>query len=52
MRESLAEPRLAERQRVAFYAAGAALAELLDDTAPLWRERYLSRKFALGEALP
>ncbi len=52
VRESLAEPRLAEQRRVAFYAAGAALAELLDETAPPWRERYLSHKFALGEALP
>lgn len=48
----LAEPRLAERRRVAFYAAGAGLALLVDEHVPGWRGRYLERKFALEGLLP
>ncbi len=48
----LAEPRLAERRRVAFYAAGAGLAMLLEQQAPGWRRGYLKRKFALEGLLP
>ena len=43
----LAEPELAQRRRVAFYAAGAGLAMLLDRSAPRWRGAYLDHKFAL-----
>ncbi len=52
IRAELAAPRLAERKRVAFYAAGAGLAMLLERHSPDWRERYLSRKFALEALLP
>ena len=48
----LAEPRLAERRRVAFYAAGAGMAMLLDELSPGWRRGYLERKFALEAMLP
>ncbi len=48
----LAEPRLAERRRVAFYAAGAGLAMLLEEVSPGWRRGYLERKFALEGLLP
>jgi hypothetical protein len=48
----LAEPRLAERRRVAFYAAGAGMAMLLDRVSPGWQRGYLERKFALAELLP
>ena len=37
---------------IAFYAAGAGLALLLDEHAPGWRHRYLERKFALEGLLP
>ncbi len=50
--EELAEPRLAENRRIAFYAVGAALAMVLDGHAPGWRDAYLKRKFALAEWLP
>lgn len=50
--DELAEPRLAEQRRVAFYAAGAGLALLLDEQDPAWRDDYLKRKFALEELLP
>ncbi|MFQ5351391.1 MAG: hypothetical protein ACE5EG_13205 [Thermoanaerobaculia bacterium] len=48
----LAEPRLAERRRVAFYAAGAGLAMLLEKQSPGWRGGYMKRKFALEGLLP
>jgi hypothetical protein len=48
----LAEPRLAELERVAFYAAGAGLALLLEEQSPGWRRGYLKRKFALEALLP
>ena len=50
--EELAEPRLAEDRRIAFYAAGAGLAMVLDEHAPDWRGIYLERKFALEDLLP
>ena len=50
--EELAEPRLAEDRRVAFYAAGAGMAMVLDEQAPDWRGIYLERKFALEDLLP
>ncbi len=42
----LAAPDLAARRRESFYALGAALALVLDETDPTWRERYLTHKFA------
>lgn len=42
----LAEPDLAGRRRISFYAMGAGLALVLDDTDPSWRERYRTHKFA------
>ncbi|MFQ5350391.1 MAG: hypothetical protein ACE5EG_08110 [Thermoanaerobaculia bacterium] len=48
----LAEPRLAERRRIAFYAAGAGLVMVLEEHAPGWRRGYLKRKFALEGLLP
>jgi hypothetical protein len=50
--DELAAPRLAERRRVAFYAAGAGLAMLLDRHSPGWRDAYLKRKFQLEALLP
>ena len=50
--DGLAEPRLAENRRVAFYAAGAGLAMLLERHSPGWRRAYLQRKFALEGLLP
>ncbi|MCU1231872.1 MAG: hypothetical protein JWO97_4756 [Acidobacteria bacterium] len=43
----LANPRLAERQRVAFYAIGAAVALLLDEVSPYWKRDYIARPFAI-----
>ena len=48
----LAEPRLEEQRRVAFYAVGAGLAMLLEEQSPDWRRGYLKRKFALEGLLP
>ena len=48
----LAEPRLAEQRRVAFYAVGAGLAMLLEELSPGWQRGYLKRKFALERLLP
>jgi hypothetical protein len=48
--EVLRELRAAElgtRRRVAFYALGAGLALLLDETDPEWKARYWSRPFTL-----
>ena len=50
--DELAEPRLAEDRRIAFYAAGAGLAMVLDEHAPDWRALYMERKFALEVLLP
>lgn len=44
---ALDAPKLAERKRVAFYAAGAAIALLLDETSPAWKGRYLEQPFAM-----
>jgi hypothetical protein len=41
----LANPRLGEHQRVAFYAIGAAVALLLDEVSPNWKRDYLARPF-------
>ncbi len=43
----LATMSLGERKRVGFYAAGAALALLLDASEPGWRTRYFERMFDL-----
>jgi hypothetical protein len=48
----LAEPRLAENRRIAFYAAGAGLAMMLEAQSPGWQRGYLKRKFALEGLLP
>ncbi len=48
----LAAPRLAEQRRIAFYAAGAGLAMVLEEQSPGWRRGYLQRKFALEGLLP
>ena len=50
--DELAAPRLAERRRVAFYAAGAGLAMLLDRHSAGWQELYPRRKFELEALLP
>lgn len=50
--DELAAPQVAERRRVAFYAAGAGLAMVLEEHSPGWRRRYLERKFALEGLLP
>jgi len=44
---SLANPRLAETQRVAFYSIGAAIAMLLDEVSPNWKRDYIARPFAV-----
>jgi hypothetical protein len=44
---SLANPRLGETQRVAFYAIGAAVALLLDEVSPNWKQDYLARPFQM-----
>ena len=48
----LTTPELAKQGRVAFYAAGAGLAMVLERRSPGWRGRYLKRKFALEALLP
>lgn len=47
IRSGLESPRLAGRERVAFYAAGAAIAALLEETSPDWKRRYFDRPFLL-----
>jgi hypothetical protein len=52
MREEIATslrapPWLAEKKRVAFYAVGAAIALLLDETSPGWKTDYFLRPFAV-----
>jgi hypothetical protein len=47
----LANPELAGRQRVSFYAFGAGLALLLDEDVPNWKSRYLNEKFAVERYL-
>ena len=50
--DELAEPGLAENRRIAFYAAGAGLAMVLEKHSSAWRADYLRRKFALEDLLP
>ena len=50
--DGLDEPRMAEFHRIAFYAAGAGLAMVLDEHSPGWRRGYMERKFALEALLP
>lgn len=45
------QPDLPRAKRVALYPAGAAVALLLDDTAPGWRRQYLARPFSLDTYL-
>lgn len=47
IRDDLANPDLADRKRVSFYAFGAGLALLLDEDVPDWKNRYLTEKFAV-----
>jgi hypothetical protein len=42
---------LAQSKRVAFYAAGAAFALLLDEASPTWRSRYFTTTLALEPEL-
>lgn len=44
---SLDAPKLGERKRVAFYAVGAAIALLFDETSPSWKVRYFEQPFDL-----
>ena len=44
---SLDRPELARQKRVAFYAAGAAIALLLDETSPGWKTKYFDRPFEI-----
>ncbi len=46
---SLNDPSLEEKQRVAFYPLGAAIAILLDEINPAWKEDYFSTKFYLED---
>lgn len=52
IRDELAHPDLAGRQRVAFYAFGAGLALLLDEDVPDWKARYQTERFAVERYLP
>lgn len=45
-------PDLGRSKRVALYPAGAAVALLLDETAPGWRGRYFAEPFSLDAYLP
>ena len=45
------EPKLGSAKRVALYPAGAAVALLLDEAEPGWRERYFERMFSLDELM-
>ncbi len=49
--EATRSPRLGETRRVAFYGVGAAMAGLLDRSAPGWKDRY-GGVLALGALLP
>ena len=44
---SLESARLGEQKRVAFYAVGAAIALLLDETSPAWKTKYFEQPFLL-----
>jgi hypothetical protein len=43
---------LTRERRVAFYPAGAAIALMLDDEAPHWRQHYFTKPFSLDGLLP
>jgi hypothetical protein len=43
---------LGRQRRVAFYAVGAAIAVLLEETRPDWKRAYTERPFALAAMLP
>jgi hypothetical protein len=45
--EALDTPNLREQKRVAFYALGAGIAMLLDETSPDWKRSYLERPFEI-----
>jgi hypothetical protein len=49
--EGARDAHLARQRRVAFYPMGAALALILDDAAPDWKERYLAEPFDLAPLL-
>lgn len=49
--DSLGNPVLAEEKRVAFYAVGAAIALLLDETSPGWQVDYFRRPFTVEHFL-
>ncbi|MGQ0702249.1 MAG: hypothetical protein ACT4PM_03850 [Gemmatimonadales bacterium] len=49
--DELANPNLAARRRVSFYAFGAGLALLLDQDVPDWKNRYRREKFFLERYL-
>jgi hypothetical protein len=52
VRAGLRDAALSRTKRVAFYAAGAATALVLDAAAPGWRARYLAQNFSLDGLLP
>lgn len=52
IRDELREQPLPRAQRVAFYAAGAATALLLDRANPHWRRRYFEGTFTLEDLFP
>ena len=52
IRAGLRDARLGSARRVAFYAAGAGAALLLDGARPGWRRRYFDGTFTLDDARP
>jgi len=42
---NLHHPALSQIRRVAFYSVGAAIAELLDETSPAWKQKFLRDPF-------
>jgi hypothetical protein len=51
LKRELEQLDLARARRVAFYPVGAAIAIVLQRTAPNWRERYTQRPFSLAALL-
>jgi len=51
LRRELEHLELGRERRVAFYSLGAAIALLLEETRPDWKQAYESRPFALPELL-
>ncbi|HKO55062.1 MAG TPA: hypothetical protein VJ276_04235 [Thermoanaerobaculia bacterium] len=45
--DALDKPALREQKRVAFYALGAGIAMLLDETSPDWKRGYIDRPFEI-----